>query len=160
MKKDNSIRLYNVMFPIWFFFFLPITWLLILPVNFGVDSLVLMLSARKQQVEDKKALWKKHILPVWGIGFLSDLIGAGLVFLIYLAVAESPLVDTWMNPVLFPGTTIISIPGVILAGFMIYILNKKLTFRKSTLAAAVIHKLCLHLAIFTAPYTMLIPLYW
>ena len=159
MKKDNSVRLYNVMFPIWFFFFFPIAWLLILPVNFGVDSLVLMLSARKQQVENKKALWKKHILPVWGIGFLSDLIGAGLVFLIYLAVAESPLVDTFMNPVLFPGTTIISIPGVILAGFMIYFLNKKLTFRKSALDAAVIHKLCLHLAIFTAPYTMLIPLY-
>ena len=160
MKKDNSIRLYNVMFPIWFFFFLPITWLLILPVNFGVDSLVLMLSARKQQVEDKKALWKKHILPVWGIGFLSDLIGAGLVFLIYLAVAESPLVDTWMNPVMFPGATIMAIPGVIVAGFLIYILNKKLTFRKSTLDTAVIHKLCLHLALWTAPHTMLIPLYF
>ena len=160
MKKDNSIRLYNVMFPIWFFFFFPIAWILILPVNFGVDSLVLMLSARKQQLEERKALWKKHILPVWGIGFLSDLIGAGLVFLIYLAVAESPLVDTWMNPVLFPGTCIISIPGVILAGFAIYFLNKKLTFRKSTLDPMAIHKLCLHLAIFTAPYTMLIPLYW
>ena len=160
MKQDRSIRLYNVMFPIWFFFFLPPIWLVMLPVNFGVDTLVLMLSARHQQVEDQKALWKKHILPVWGIGFLSDLIGAGLVFLIYLVVAESPLVDTWMNPVLFPGTTIISIPGVVLAGVMIYILNKKLTFRKSTLDAAVIHKLCLHLAVFTAPYTMLIPLYW
>ena len=160
MKKDNSIRLYNVMFPIWFFFFFPIAWLLILPVNFGVDSLVLMLSARKQQVEDKKALWKKHILPVWGIGFLSDLIGAGLVFLIYLAVAESPLVDTWMNPVLFPGSVIMAIPGVILAGWLIYILNKKLTFRKSQLDLAVIRKLCLHLALWTAPYTMLIPLYF
>ena len=160
MKKDHSVRLYNVMFPIWFFFFFPIAWLLILPVNFGVDSLVLMLSAKKQGVEDRKALWKKHILPVWGIGFLSDLIGAGLVFLIYLAVAESPLVDTWMNPVLFPGTTIISIPGVVLAGVMIYFLNKKLTFRKSELDPMVIHRLCLHLAIFTAPYTMLIPLYF
>ena len=160
MKQDRSIRLYNVMFPIWFFFFLPPIWLVMLPVNFGVDTLVLMLSARRQQVEDRKALWKKHILPVWGIGFLGDLIGAGLVFLIYLVVAESPLVDTWMNPVLFPGTTIISIPGVVLAGVMIYILNRKLTFRKSTLDAAVIHKLCLHLAVFTAPYTMLIPLYW
>ena len=160
MKKDNSIRLYNVMFPIWFFFFFPIAWILILPVTFGVDSLVLMLSARKQQVAERKALWKKHILPVWGIGFLSDLIGAGLVFLIYLVVAESPLVDTWMNPVLFPGTCIVSLPGVVLAGFAIYFLNKKLTFRKSELDAAVIHKLCLHLAIFTAPYTMLIPLYW
>ena len=160
MKQDRSIRLYNVMFPIWFFFFLPPIWLVMLPVNFGVDTLVLMLSARRQQVEDRKALWKKHILPVWGIGFLSDLIGAGLVFLIYLVVAESPLVDTWMNPVLFPGTTIISIPGVVLAGVMIYILNRKLTFRKSALDPAVIHKLCLHLAIFTAPYTMLIPLYF
>ena len=160
MKQDRSIRLYNVMFPIWFFFFLPPIWLVMLPVNFGVDTLVLMLSARRQQVEDRKALWKKHILPVWGIGFLGDLIGAGLVFLIYLVVAESPLVDTWMNPVLFPGTTIISIPGVVLAGVMIYILNRKLTFRKSALDPAVIHKLCLHLAIFTAPYTMLIPLYW
>ena len=160
MKQDRSIRLYNVMFPIWFFFFLPPIWLVMLPVNFGVDTLVLMLSARKQQVEDRKALWKKHILPVWGIGFLSDLIGAGLVFLIYLVVAESPLVDTWMNPVYFPGTCIISLPGVVLAGFAIYWLNRKLTFRKSELDAAVIHKLCLHLAIFTAPYTMLIPLYW
>ena len=160
MKQNRSIRLYNVMFPIWFFFFLPPIWLVMLPVNFGVDTLVLMLSARRQQVEERKALWKKHILPIWGIGFLSDLIGAGLVFLIYLVVAESPLVDTWMNPVFFPGTTIISIPGVVLAGVMIYILNKKLTFRKSQLDPAVIHRLCLHLAIFTAPYTMLIPLYF
>lgn len=160
MKHKNSIKLYNVMFPIWFFFFFPIVWLIILPVNFLVDSLVLWLSAKRQQVDQRKTLWKKNILPVWGIGFLSDLIGAGLVFLIYLIVAESPLVDTWMNPVYFPGTCIISLPGVALAGWLIYILNKKLTFRKSQLDPAVIHKLCLHLAIFTAPYTMLIPLYW
>ena len=160
MKKDNSVRLYNVMFPIWFFIFLPSLWLLILPVNFGVDSLVLALSARKQQVKNKKALWKKHILPVWGIGFLSDFIGAGLIFLIYLIYVEIPGLDSIMNPILFPGTTLISIPGVALAGWLIYFLNKKLTFRRSALDPQVIHKLCLHLAIFTAPYTMLIPLYW
>ena len=39
MKNHRSVRLYNVMFPIWFFFFFPIVWLLILPVNFLVDSL-------------------------------------------------------------------------------------------------------------------------
>ena len=98
MKQNRSIRLYNVMFPIWFFFFLPPIWLVMLPVNFGVDTLVLMLSARRQQVEDRKALWKKHILPVWGIGFLSDLIGAGLVFLIYLVVAESHLDESRSLP--------------------------------------------------------------
>ena len=99
-------------------------------------------------------------LYVWGIGFLSDLIGAALLFPIFLLIGESPLVDGFLNPVLFPGATITAIPGVILAGFMIYFLNKKLTFRKSTLDAAVIHKLCLHLALWTAPYTMLIPLYF
>lgn len=160
MKKDNSVRLYNVMFPIWFLFFFPVLWLVMLPVNFGVDSLVLMLSAKKQQVEDRKALWKKHILPVWGIGFLSDLIGAAVLIPLYLLIVESPLVDSFLNPVYFPGSIITAIPGVIVAGFMIYILNRKLTFRKSTLDPAVIHKLCLHLAIFTAPYTMLIPLYF
>lgn len=160
MKKDQSVRLYNVMFPIWFLLFLPPLWLAVLPVNFGIDSLVLMLSARKQGIAARKALWKKHILAVWGIGFLSDIIGAALLFPIFLLIAESPLVDTWMNPVRFPGATITAIPGVVLAGVMIYFLNKKLTFRRSALDPMAIHKLCLHLAIFTAPYTMLIPLYW
>lgn len=155
MKRNISVRLYNVMFPIWFFIFLPSMWLLILPVNFLVDSLVLLLSARRQGLEDRKDLWKRHILPVWGMGFLCDLLGAGLIFGLYYLLADiSPL-----NLHLFPGTTLVSIPGVVLAGLLIYFLNKKLTFRRSTLDPLAVHRLCLHLAIFTAPYTMLIPLY-
>ena len=155
MKNNRSVRLYNVMFPIWFFFLYPPVWLLILPVNFLVDSLVVLLSAKGQKLEAPKTLWKQHILPVWGIGFLSDLIGAGLTFGLYLLFAD--LLD--LNVHLFPGATLISIPGTILAGVLIYFLNRKLTFRKSQLDPVAIHKLCLHLAIFTAPYTMLIPLY-
>ena len=155
MKNHRSVRLYNVMFPIWFFFFFPIVWLLILPVNFLVDSLVVLLSAKRQKLEMPKSLWKKHILPVWGIGFLSDLIGAGLTFGLYWLFAEI----FNLNVHLFPGATLISIPGTILAGVLIYFLNRKLTFRKSQLDPVAIHKLCLYLAIFTAPYTMLIPLY-
>ena len=154
--KKQEIRLFNVLFPIWFFYFFPIVWLLILPVNFLVDSLVLWLSARHQGIGERLPLWKKHILPVWGIGFLSDLIGAGLIFLLYMILASNPAAP---NLLLFPGTTLLSLPGVILAGVLIYWMNRKLTFRKSSLDPAAIHKLCLHLAIFTAPYTMLIPLY-
>ena len=160
MKRNRDLRLYNVMFPIWFFIFFPVMWLIILPVNFAVDSLVLLLSARKQEIPEVKTLWKKHILPVWGLGFLCDLIGAGFIFLIYSIYVEIPGLFNIMNPMLFPGTCLISLPGVALAGWLIYILNKKLTFRKSQLDAAVIRKLCLHLALWTAPYTMLIPLYW
>ena len=155
MKRTNSVRLYNVMFPIWFFIFMPSMWLLILPVNFLVDSLVLLLSARHQGLEDRVDLWKRRILPVWCIGFLCDIIGAGLIFGLYYLLADiSPL-----NLHLFPGTTLVSIPGVVLSGVLIYFLNKKLTFRRSALDALAVHKLCLHLAFFTAPYTMLIPLY-
>lgn len=160
MRKNRDVRLYNVMFPIWFFFFFPGMWLIILPVNFIVDSLVLWFSAKKQEIQEPKNLWKKHILPVWGLGFLCDLIGAGLTFVIYLIYVEIPGLLELMNPHFFPGATLISIPGTVLAGWLIYILNKKLTFRKSDLDAAAIHKFCLHLALWTAPYTMLIPLYW
>ena len=155
MKTKHTVRLYNVMFPIWFFYFFPSMWLLILPVNFAADSLVLLLSARHQGLEDRKGLWKRSILPVWGIGFLSDIIGAGLIFGLYTLLAEI----SSLNLHLFPGTTLVSIPGVVLAGILIYFLNRKLTFRRSALDPAAIHRLCLHLAIFTAPYTMLIPLY-
>ena len=144
MKKNRSIRLYNVMFPSWFFYFFPVAWVLILPVTFAVDSLVIL-----------GGIWKKHILPVWGFGFLADLLGAAVTFGIYLLTAES----TSMNVHFFPGATLISSPGVVVAGVLIYFLNKKVTFRRSELDPGAIHRLCLHLAIFTAPYTMLIPLY-
>ena len=155
MKHNHSIRLYNVMFPIWFFYFFPVCWLLILPVNFAVDSLVLFLSAWCQKLDNRGSLWKKYILPVWGFGFLADLLGAGLILGLYLPLVEV----SSLNLHFFPGATLLSIPGVVVAGLLIYWLNRKITFRKTELDAATIHRLCLHLALFTAPYTMLIPLY-
>ena len=157
--KKNDIRLYNVLFPIWFYLLFPQVWLLILSVNFLVDSLVMYCSARQQGLENTRVLWKERILPVWGIGLLSDLIGAVLIFVIYLIVAAIPWFAEFVNPIRFPGTALISIPGVILSGIMIYFLNKNLTFRESDLTSNQIHKLCLHLALWTAPYTMLISLY-
>ena len=157
--KKNDIRLYNVLFPIWFYLLFPQVWLLILSVNFLVDSLVMYCSARQQGLENTRVLWKERILPVWGIGLLSDLIGAVLIFVIYMIVAAIPWFAEFANPIRFPGTALISIPGVILSGIMIYFLNKNLTFRESDLTSNQIHKLCLHLALWTAPYTMLISLY-
>ena len=158
MKKE--VRLYNVLFPIWFLFLFPQLWMIMLPVNFVVDSLVLYLSARRQGLENRLGLWKKRILPIWGIGFLSDLLGAGLVVLLYFGWCYLDIQGAELfNPILFPGTTLMALPGVALAGWLIYIFNKKLTFRNSGLDPAVVHKICLHLALWTAPYTMLIPLY-
>ena len=153
MKKE--VRLYNVMFPIWFFFIWPTPlWLIILPVNFAVDSLVLWFAARKKQIQEK--LWKQSILKIWIIGFLSDLLGAGLIFALMMGIEAAGLGWDIFH---FPGTTLLSLPGVLLAGLLIYWLNRRFSFRKSNLTTEEIRYLCLALAIFTAPYAMLIPLY-
>lgn len=155
MKKDT--RLYNVMFPIWFLFLFPYLWLVMLPVNFLVDSLVISVYAHRHGLENKGMLWKKSILPVWITGFLCDIAGAGLTVLLYYL--WTTLNTDFLNPILFPGTTLISIPGVVLAGALIYFVNKRFSFRRSGLDDASIQAICLRLAIITAPYTMLIPLY-
>ena len=153
--KKKDVRLYNLVFPFWFLYLFPMPlWLIVLPANFAIDSLVLYCSARSQEIDNRLELWKESVLPVWGIGFLCDFIGAAVTFGLYLLLHEAPgMIDL----ITFPGTTLISIPGLILAGVLIYFLNKKFSFRKADLSPEQIHRLCLHLALFTAPYTMLIP---
>jgi len=153
--KKNDICLYNLVFPFWFLHLFPMPlWLIVLPANFAIDSLVLYCSARSQEIGSRLELWKQSILSVWGIGFLCDFIGAAVTFGLYLLLHEAPgMIDL----ITFPGTTLISIPGLILAGVLIYFLNKKFSFRKADLSPEQIHRLCLHLALWTAPYTMLIP---
>ena len=154
----GQIRLYNVMFPVWMFFMLPTPlWLFILPFNFAVDSLVELLAMKKYGYEDKTKVWKRSILPVWIIGFLCDFIGSILVFGVYMLLDEVLTFNELHTP---PFEQLIVLPGVVLAGVLIYFLNRRFSFRKTGLTAEQIHKLSLALAIFTAPYTMLIPLRW
>ncbi len=151
--KKKDIRLYNALFPIWFLHLFPnVAWPLILAGNFAIDSAVLLICAKLQWL-DGKELWKKHIVPVWLIGFLSDFIGAALTFLIYTVLVPFPDVP---NLYVFPWATLLALPGTAMAGVLIYVLNKHLTFRKSDLYDYDIRRLCLCLAVFTAPYTMLI----
>lgn len=44
--KRHTIRLYNLIFPIWIFWMVPsLLWLLLLPANFLWDNLVLLAAA-------------------------------------------------------------------------------------------------------------------
>lgn len=154
MKKE--IRLYNILFPVWMFFVLPTpVWILILPANFAIDSLVLWLAARHYKLGAFK-LWEHSIARIWIIGFLSDFIGAALILSLMLLIEGIGL--SW-DTFHFPGTTLLSLPGVVLAGWLIDLLNRHFAFKKCKLDAETICRLSLLLAIFTAPYAMLIPLY-
>lgn len=152
-NQKRGVYLYNVLFPIYMLFLLfPLVWALVLPFNFAFDSLVLLLAMRHWRYGGKKEVWKKSILRVWLLGFAADLAGAGLITLLYFAVASTLTSSNIM--IVEP---CIAIPGVALAGWLIYVMDKKWAFGKTGLDAVQRRKLALALAIFTAPYTMLIP---
>ena len=150
MKK--TIRLYNVIMPIWLMFLYPtFLWLLILPLNFLIDSLVVLIVKRVRSIEPTRRVWQSSIFKVWVFGFLSDFLGAGVVLLMEL------LFSGMINTYRFPGLTLISIPGVLVAGVLIYLFNRYISFRRCELEPSDVKAMALSLAIATAPYTMLIP---
>ena len=156
-QRKDCARLYNVLFPMWMFYLFPSwLWLVILPANFVIDSLVLCLAMRKLEISGRREIWRKSIFRIWAVGFLSDFLGALLTLGLMLLIDAFHL--SW-DVYLFPGTTLMAIPGVVLSGILIYALNKRYAFAKCISDERQIHKLSLALAIFTAPYAMLIPLY-
>ncbi|MBR2048993.1 MAG: hypothetical protein IKC09_07985 [Oscillospiraceae bacterium] len=146
MKKD--VRVYNVLFPVWMLVTLPMIWWIVIPGNFIIDSLVLFLAAKRLKAEDPKGLYKRHILPVFLFGFLSDILAAipmwgGVLLELGGIYGDSPL---------------LTVPGVALAGGLIFVFNYFITFRKCEKPLR--KKLSLILAVATAPYTFLIPSAW
>ena len=153
----NKLRLYNILFPMWAFWIFPTgALLIILPANFLIDSMVLYFAMRRFQVENGHEVWKHSILKVWLIGFFGDVIGAVLSMTLYLLISESGLQwDTFH----FPGASFLALPGVILAGTLIYFLDRRFAFSSCGLDEKTRRRLSCALAVFTAPYAMLIPLY-
>ena len=62
MKKD--VKLYNVLFPFWMLLLFPQMWLIVLPGNFIIDSLVLLISMAVLKISDKKQWYNQHILKI------------------------------------------------------------------------------------------------
>lgn len=146
MKKDT--KLYNVLFPFWMLMLFPQMWLVILPGNFIIDSVVLLLSMRFLKIEDKKVFYKKNILKIFGFGLLADVIGSALLF-IFAYVFELGI----MGDELY-----LTVPALYLSAVCIFVFNFFVTFRK--LENPIRRKFALIFAIATAPYTFLIPTSW
>ncbi len=158
MKKD--VRLYNVMFPIWFLilawplFSLMAPWLLlILPANFAIDSLVVLVAAWRMKLPERWKLWRRAIWKVWLLGFLCDAAGGLLIAGLCMAVEGG----ITANAIRFPTATLYALPGVALSGVLLYWANRWLSFRKAGLAPGQLRRMCLAIALCTAPYTMLLP---
>lgn len=159
----TQTKLYNVMFPIWLLLFLPTPVLPItVVVNFLIDSLVLILCLKALKLEIKPT-YKKKIWAVWGFGFLADIIGAGVLFLALILgdkFNQQLGSDLSINAFESPLATAVMVLSIALAGALIYVFNRYITFKKSELSQKQKHIISLVLAIATAPYTYCIPLNW
>lgn len=146
MKKDT--KLYNVLFPFWMLILFPQMWLVILPGNFIIDSIVLLVSMRFLGVENKKAFYKSNILKIFCFGLISDIVGSAFMFVTAFLLELGTMGDELY----------LTIPALLISAVCIYFLNYKITFRK--LDKALRTRLALIFALVTAPYTFLIPTSW
>ena len=148
MRINKDIKLYNVLFPFWMLLLFPQVWAIILPGNFVIDSLVLIICIFVLKISEKKQFYKKHILKVYGFGMLSDIIGC--VYMISLI---------WFFKVGRMGDELyLTLPALLISAILIFLLNYFITFKKSGTALRI--KLSLMFAVITAPYTFLFPSSW
>lgn len=145
MKKE--IKLYNVLFPVWMLLMFPGAWLIVLPGNFIIDSLVLFLGMYFLKISDKKDLYKKSMVKIFAIGIFSDIIGSAYMFLMVI-LELCTMADEWY----------VTVPGVIISAVLIFVLNYFITFKNLDKKKRVM--LSLLFAVITAPYTFLIPSRW
>lgn len=165
MKKANDIKLYNVMFPLWMLVIFPITWLFIIPANFIIDSIVLLISIKCLKLDNMKAIYKKSILKVFLFGFLADF-GGGVIMLISQFIPSHSSGSWWYThiekPVAYNAfdnifSFIYVLIATALSAYLIYLFNYKISFKKLDIEIKKKKKLALSIAIFTAPYLFFYP---
>lgn len=146
--KKNSTKLYNVLFPVWMLFLFPQLWLYVLPGNFIIDSLVLIVSMCLLKVAEKKQMYKKHIFKIFLFGMLSDLIGAAYMLLLMGVFRIGQTGDEFY----------LTVPALLITAALIFVFNYFITFKKTDNALR--FRLSIIFALATAPYTFLIPTSW
>lgn len=161
----KEYRLYNVLFPLWMLILFPQTWLYVIPANFIVDSAVLFLGAYFICREKKKYVFKKSILKVFVLGFLSDFVGSAFLLaglfvgsLTGNAFIEDIFVKTSNGAQSVGGFFALAF-AVLLSAVCIFFADYKIAFRKLEIEDSEKKKLALVLALATAPYTFFLPLY-
>lgn len=169
--KKKSIKLYNVIFPIWLLCLIPMTWVIVLPANFLIDLLVVVLTMKYLKVKEIKLNAKSVILKVWIFGFIADFIGTSAMFMANVIDFnyQTSLGKWWYNNITNavsynPFESLYAIlwitTCVIITSFFIYLFNYKFCLKKSTLDDEQKKKVALSLAIFTAPYLFYLPTAW
>lgn len=165
MKANTgSVKLCNVLFPIWILIFFPQVLAIVIPGNLIVDAAVLLIALAAMHHRAKGAVLRRCWWKVWLLGFAADLIGAAWMVLGWFVTSWVPSLDSSLGKILYnpfghPAAFLWTAAGVAIAGWFIFLLDRRvfrsvpeLTSRQST-------RLALTFAIATAPWLFFLPLY-
>lgn len=166
MKANTgSVKLCNVLFPIWILIFFPQVLAIVIPGNLIVDAAVLLIALAAMHHRAKGAVLRRCWWKVWLLGFAADLIGAAWMVLGWFVTSWVPSLDSSLGKILYnpfghPAAFLWTAAGVAIAGWFIFLLDRRvfrsvpeLTSRQST-------RLALTFAIATAPWLFFLPLYY
>ena len=162
--KNNDVRLYNMIMPLWLIVaFMPQLWLIALPANWLIDFLVLWLTMKVLKFERPASHAVRIVWLTWVFGFAADILGGLLmiapdfgmniardsVFYGITRVLYNPFYDIWS----FLWTTL----GVAVTAVLIFMYNRYIVLRKEDMTDVQKRKTALSLAVFTAPYLFYLP---
>lgn len=162
--NKNGVVLYNIFLPIWLLPIWPPIIFITLPINYIIDYVVCRLSLRRQKVQNYKMITNKLAWKIWIVGFMSDFVGIAMMIMsefMFNNVSDSlgkVIYSIEYNCFSNPFGFLYVVICLVVSAILIYFLNLKVVLKKvDTLNLQEKKKLCLHLAIFTAPYLFLIP---
>ncbi len=146
--NKKSVKLYNVLFPLWMLLLFPQFWLIVLPGNYIIDSIVLIISMAILKISEKKQFYKKHIIKIFAFGLLADVIGTAYMLLLSIGFHVGN-----MGEELY-----LTVPALAISSILIFVFNYNVTFKETDRPLRL--RLALIFAIVTAPYTFLVPSSW
>ena len=165
MKANTgSVKLCNVLFPIWILIFFPQVLAIVIPGNLIVDAAVLLLALAAMHHRAKGAVIRKCWWKVWLLGFAADLIGAAWMVLGWFVTSWVPSLDSSLGKILYnpfghPAAFLWTAAGVAIAGWFIFLLDRRVVRSVPELTSRQSTRLALTFAIVTAPWLFFLPLY-
>jgi len=115
-------------------------------------------------VENYMEITTAKMWRTWGLGFAADAIGAAILFFLSVILGElAPATydlfghALYLNPFTSPLALIIMVLVIALVGVLIYWFNYSYVFSSTALTKKEQKRVCLMLAVLTAPYLFLLP---
>lgn len=178
LHNKHGIRLYNMILPPFLLFAMPMMWPITLVGNFIIDSLVLIVILLIIYKKVSGKLYIRTIWKVWLLGFAADLIG--LIPLVVLMFVLDPI---WFSEAAQAQGVLYRISsgmymainhsdcfyniwgflyiflGILTAAVAIFLFDYFIAFRKCVFTKRQKLIASLAFAVFTAPYSLLLPVY-